>query len=246
MGKMLFAFMGWFVGYDGHFLFDNIGDSYIDNKVPYVGLRSLPALLGSLTVSVVFLTMRDSGYGLVACIIASSMVLFGTWSRFPSLSLHLFLFWSLRGSWLTVDNAQLAEQRLILLDATLVFSVAMSIWMYVRFYKCRHMPFTRPWWTWLVATGISLSFVMSTKYVGLFTFFTIGSAVAVDLWNLLDYKRGLPMVPQHLFPPQPPHLSIPVSMCRTLTLFCRFSIGNSELILRRKLSSNILSPAPYP
>jgi len=35
---------------------------------------------------------------------------------------------------------------------------------------------------------------MSTKYVGLFTFFTIGAAVAVDLWNLLDYRRGLPMV----------------------------------------------------
>lgn len=77
MAKMLFAFTGWLVGYDGHFLFENIGDSYIDNNVPYVGLRSLPALLGSLTVPVVFLTMRDSGYGLVACIIASSMVLFG-------------------------------------------------------------------------------------------------------------------------------------------------------------------------
>ena len=56
------------------------------------------------------------------------------------------------------------------------------------------MPFTKPWWTWLIATGVSLSFVMSTKYVGLFTFITIGSAVAVDLWNLLDYRRGLPMV----------------------------------------------------
>jgi dolichyl-phosphate-mannose--protein O-mannosyl transferase len=70
----------------------------------------------------------------------------------------------------------------------------MSVWMYVRFYRYRHMPFSRPWWTWLIATGVSLSFVMSTKYVGLFTFITIGSAVCVDLWNLLDYRRGLPMV----------------------------------------------------
>lgn len=46
-GKLLFALMGWFVGYDGHFLFDNIGDSYIDNKVPYVAFRALPALMGS-------------------------------------------------------------------------------------------------------------------------------------------------------------------------------------------------------
>jgi len=95
---------------------------------------------------------------------------------------------------LIVDNAQLAQQRLILLDSTLVFSMAMSIWMYVRFYKYRHQPFSNQWWTWLIATGVSLSFVMSTKYVGLFTFVTIGSAVAYDLWNLLDYKRGLPIV----------------------------------------------------
>jgi len=95
MAKILFAFMGWLIGYDGHFLFDNIGDSYIENKVPYVGLRTLPALLGSLTVPVVFLTMRDSGYGLVACIISSTMILFGT---LPSISpshkiLGSFRFW---------------------------------------------------------------------------------------------------------------------------------------------------------
>jgi dolichyl-phosphate-mannose-protein mannosyltransferase len=94
-----------------------------------------------------------------------------------------------------LDNAQLSQQRLILLDATLVFSMAMSVWTYIRFYRHRHQPFSKPWWRWLIATGVSLSFVMSTKYVGLFTFFTIGGAVAVDLWNLLDYRRGLPIVP---------------------------------------------------
>lgn len=30
--------------------------------------------------------------------------------------------------------------------------------------------------------------------VGLFTFLTIGSAVIYDLWDLLDYKKGLSMV----------------------------------------------------
>jgi dolichyl-phosphate-mannose-protein mannosyltransferase len=77
MAKILFAVAGWLIGYDGHFLFDNIGDSYIDNKVPYIGLRSLPALLGSLTVVVTFCIMRDSGYNLIACIVASALVLFG-------------------------------------------------------------------------------------------------------------------------------------------------------------------------
>jgi Dolichyl-phosphate-mannose-protein mannosyltransferase len=118
------------------------------------------------------------------------------------------------------DNAQLAQQRLILLDATLVFSMAMSIWMYVRFYRYRHMPFSRPWWTWLIATGVSLSFVMSTKYVGLFTFVTIGSAVAYDLWNLLDYRRGLPMVIPHptTFPSLFSGTDLVGRICQT---FCR-------------------------
>ncbi|CAZ79889.1 unnamed protein product [Tuber melanosporum] len=164
-GKLLFALMGWFVGYDGHFLFDNIGDSYIDNKVPYVAFRAMPAMLGALTVPVVFLTMWESGYSLPASIVAAGLVLF--------------------------DNAHIGQTRLILLDATLIFSMACSLLCYVRFYKLRHLPFSRKWWKWLLLTGVALSCVISTKYVGVFTFVTIGAAVGIDLWNLLDIKRGL-------------------------------------------------------
>ncbi|CUS08629.1 unnamed protein product [Tuber aestivum] len=164
-GKLLFALMGWFVGYDGHFLFDNIGDSYIDNKVPYVAFRAMPAMMGALTVPVVFLTMWESGYSLPASIVAAGLVLF--------------------------DNAHIGQTRLILLDATLIFSMACSLLCYVRFYKLRHLPFSRKWWKWLLLTGVALSCVISTKYVGVFTFVTIGAAVGIDLWNLLDIKRGL-------------------------------------------------------
>jgi dolichyl-phosphate-mannose-protein mannosyltransferase len=69
--------------------------------------------------------------------------------------------------------------------------MACSLLCYVRFYKLRDQPFGRKWWKWLLLTGVSLSCVISTKYVGVFTFVTIGGAVIVDLWNLLDYKRGL-------------------------------------------------------
>lgn len=69
--------------------------------------------------------------------------------------------------------------------------MSLSILCYVRFYKLRHIPFSRKWWKWLLLTGVSMSCVISTKYVGVFTFVTIGAAVAIDLWNLLDYKRGL-------------------------------------------------------
>ena len=155
--------MGWFVGYDGHFLFDNIGDSYITNNVPYVAFRALPALLGAFTVPVVFLIMWESGYSLPACIMSAGLVLF--------------------------DNAHIGQTRLILLDATLVFAMSVSVLSYVRFYKMRHTPFSRKWWKWLLLTGVAMSCVISTKYVGVFTFFTIGSAVAIDLWGLFDINR---------------------------------------------------------
>ena len=155
--------MGWFVGYDGHFHFDNIGDSYIANKVPYVAFRALPALLGALTVPTVFLIMWESSYSLPAAIVAASLVLF--------------------------DNAHIGQTRLILLDATLVYAMSVSVLFYVRFYKLRHDPFSRKWWKWLLLTGIAMSCVISTKYVGVFTFVTIGCAVALDLWGLLDVHR---------------------------------------------------------
>ena len=121
--------------------------------------------------------MWESGYSLPACIVAAGIVLF--------------------------DNAHIGQTRLILLDATLVLFMALSVLAYVRFYKLRHVPFSRKWWKWLLLTGICMSCVISTKYVGAFTFFSIGVPVAIDLWELLDVNRkqgalSLPDFGKHL------------------------------------------------
>lgn len=79
--KLLLAFAGWAIGYDGHFEFENIGDSYIDNKVPYIGLRFLPALLGSLIPGIVYAIMRESGYPRIIGVLSASLVLIGESSR---------------------------------------------------------------------------------------------------------------------------------------------------------------------
>lgn len=155
--------MGWLVGYDGHFLFNNIHDNYVTNDVPYMALRALPASFSALTVPVVFLIMQESGYSLPACVLSAGLLLF--------------------------DNAHICEGRLILLDAVLVFFVALSVLCYVKFYQLRHESFSRRWWKWLLFSGMSLSCVISTKYVGTFTFATIGCAVVINLWDLLDVKR---------------------------------------------------------
>ncbi|EEB06450.1 O-mannosyltransferase Ogm4 [Schizosaccharomyces japonicus yFS275] len=163
--KLMLALVAKLAGYDGHFLFDNIGDSYTENHVPYVFIRSFPAFLSSMVPPLVFLIMKESGYDVIASFTAAAIVLF--------------------------DNAHITQGRLILLDAMLVFSMVSAIYCYIRFFKLRHRPFTRSWWAWLTMTGFCLSCTISTKYVGFFTFLSIGLSVVLELWKLWDVRTGL-------------------------------------------------------
>ena len=77
LAKLLFGLAGWFVGFDGQFSFEAIGDSYTAAHVPYVGMRALPAILGSLTIPVVYAIMKESGYSTVIAAFSASIILFG-------------------------------------------------------------------------------------------------------------------------------------------------------------------------
>ncbi len=69
---------GWFVGFDGDFEFESIGDSYSKNNVPYVGIRALPAFLGAITVPLVYAIMVESGYPTLICCLSALLLLLGT------------------------------------------------------------------------------------------------------------------------------------------------------------------------
>ncbi|KAG9043252.1 hypothetical protein FS837_009835 [Tulasnella sp. UAMH 9824] len=163
--KLLFGLVGWFVGFDGKFDFTNIGDSYSIHQVPFIGMRSFPAFLGSATVPIVFWIMKESGYPTAIAAFSAALVLF--------------------------DNAHVAQTRLILLDAALVFFMALSLLAYIKFRKLRYHEYSPAWWGWLFATGTFLACTLGCKMVGLFTFLTVGVAVLVDLWQLLDIRKGL-------------------------------------------------------
>ncbi|RDB20864.1 Dolichyl-phosphate-mannose--protein mannosyltransferase 4 [Hypsizygus marmoreus] len=162
--KLLFGLAGWFVGFDGRFQFENIGDSYTAAHVPYVGMRALPAILGSLTVPIVYAIMKESGYSTVIAAFSASLILF--------------------------DNAHVTQSRLILLDATLIFFMALTIYSYIRFRKLRYLEFSTEWWTWLIATGAFMACTWGSKVNGILTVFTIGIAVLIDLWDILDVKKN--------------------------------------------------------
>lgn len=72
--------------------------------------------------------------------------------------------------------------------------MALTLFSYVKFHQMRYREFTQEWWFWLLATGFSLACTLGCKMVGLFTFFTVGSAVLWDLWEILDIRRGHTMV----------------------------------------------------
>ncbi|KXN87385.1 Dolichyl-phosphate-mannose--protein mannosyltransferase 4 [Leucoagaricus sp. SymC.cos] len=165
--KLLFGLAGWFVGFDGEFTFDNIGDNYTLNNVPYVGMRALPAVLGSLTIPVVYAIMKESGYSTIIAAFSASLILF--------------------------DNAHIAQSRLILLDAALIFFMSLTIYAYIKFRKLRYREFTTEWWVWLVLTGVFMACTWGSKVNGILTVVCIGCAVLIDLWDILDYRKGTTM-----------------------------------------------------
>ncbi|KAH7926032.1 glycosyltransferase family 39 protein [Leucogyrophana mollusca] len=162
--KLLFGLAGWFVGFDGHFTFENIGDSYTENHVPYVGMRALPAILGSLTVPIVYAIMKETGYSTIVAAFSAIIILF--------------------------DNAHVAQSRLILLDATLIFFMTLTMYSYIRFRKLRYWEFSVDWWSWLLATGFFMACTWGSKVNGILTVLSIGLAVLIDLWDILDHKKG--------------------------------------------------------
>ncbi|KAI8870746.1 PMT-domain-containing protein [Ramicandelaber brevisporus] len=172
LAKMMFAWAGKAVGYNGTFDFKDIGLDYHAAEVPYVGMRMMPAILGALTVPMAFMTVRASGHSLEAGILAALLVAY--------------------------ENSMITQFRLILLDAALLFFTALTITAWSHFHAQQRRPFTFAWWTWLALTGAGWGLTASCKWVGLFTMATIGLSTLKDLWTLAcDKKVTMTRFAQH-------------------------------------------------
>lgn len=165
LGKMLLALVGYFLGYDGSYLFDAIGDKYEEHNVPYVGFRLFTAFCGATIPVTSFFILKEMGLSIFGCLFGAALLIF--------------------------DTALIAQSRFILLDSMLVMFCTFSLYSWVKFYRLRYKPFTSQWWIWLSLTGVCIACTTGVKIVGLLTMLAIGLATACDLWKLLDYKRGL-------------------------------------------------------
>ena len=152
--KLLLGLAGWFVGFDGKFEFEAIGDSYSEHHIPYMGMRSMPAVFGSLTVTIVYQIMKECGFPVVVCSFTALLIAIGEYrdSKLVALNRELRMF---------VDNGHICQTRLILLDAALVLFVALSLYAYVRFRKVRYLyVYSRPiitahCLTWTAASSLA-------------------------------------------------------------------------------------------
>ncbi|KAL1963755.1 hypothetical protein VTN77DRAFT_7821 [Rasamsonia byssochlamydoides] len=167
LAKLLITLAGWLAGFDGEFDFKDIGKDYLEPGVPYVAMRMLPAIMGVLTVPLMFLTLKATGCRTSTAVMGAVLV--------------------------TFDNALTTQSRFILLDSPLVFFTALTVLSFSSFTNQHEQgpskAFKGPWWFWLALTGLSLGATLSVKWVGLFTTAWVGSLTILQLWVLLGDTR---------------------------------------------------------
>jgi dolichyl-phosphate-mannose-protein mannosyltransferase len=78
LAKLLITLTGWLAGFDGEFDFKDIGKDYLEPNVPYVAMRMLPAMMGVLTVSLIFMTLKATGCRTSIAAMGAILVTFGT------------------------------------------------------------------------------------------------------------------------------------------------------------------------
>ena len=81
LAKLLLTLAGWLAGFDGDFDFKDIGKDYLEPGVPYVAMRLLPAIMGVMTVPMMFLTLKASGCRTMTAALGAGMIIFGRESR---------------------------------------------------------------------------------------------------------------------------------------------------------------------
>ncbi|KAK4495498.1 hypothetical protein PRZ48_013830 [Zasmidium cellare] len=167
LAKLLITLAGWLAGFDGNFDFKDIGKDYLEPGVPYVAMRLLPALMGVLSVPVMFLTLKAAGCRTVTATLGAGL--------------------------LTFENGFVTQSRLILLDSPLVIFTALTALSWFSFTNQHELgpkkAFAPSWWFWLASTGVCLGATVSVKWVGLFTIAWVGSLTALQLWVLLGDTR---------------------------------------------------------
>ena len=188
LAKLLLTLAGWLAGFDGEFDFKDIGKDYVEPGVPYVAMRMLPAVMGVMTVPMIFLTLKAVGCKTMTAAMGAGLLIFGMNHE----------TWYSQKLTYRAENGLLTQSRLILLDSPLIVFTAFTALAWTCFTNQHEQgpskAFDASWWFWLATTGIGLGATVSVKWVGLFTIAWVGSLTIVQLWVLVgDTKTITPV-----------------------------------------------------
>ncbi|KAJ2234625.1 Protein O-mannosyltransferase 2 [Coemansia sp. RSA 485] len=156
LAKMLVGFSELLTGFDGSFTFKS-GHAYPEN-VNYKFMRLFNAGFGMTLAPMAYFTLRNVGCSRNAALLGGLFVCF--------------------------DNALCTISRFILLDAILLCFTAMSALSLSGMYRYRKQPFSAAWWMWLLATGVSLGLVTSSKWVGFLAVALVGLYTLYELYDI--------------------------------------------------------------
>lgn len=191
LAKLLITLAGWSSGFDGSFDFKEIGKDYLEPGVPYVSMRLLPAIMGVLTVPIMFLTLKAAGCRTYTAAMGAAVVIFGQFGQYIRTRLA-------KTNIFDAENALLTQSRLILLDSPLVLFTSLTALSWTSFINQHEQgpskAFTPSWWFWLASTGVSLGATFSVKWVGLFTIAWVGLLTLLQLWVLLGDTHNVNVV----------------------------------------------------
>jgi dolichyl-phosphate-mannose-protein mannosyltransferase len=92
LAKMMFGLVGYLVGFDGSFRFRTIGESYVENQVPYIGLRAFGASLHVMSIALVYTILKESGYSILTCFVAAALYLLGKIEKYIYIYIYIFFY----------------------------------------------------------------------------------------------------------------------------------------------------------
>lgn len=160
-GKLLYALAGYIAGFDGTFEFNEIGQEIPLDQMQYVYyLRLLPTAFSILLVPVVYEIILEVGCSYWCAVFGGLLVCF--------------------------ENVLVVQSKFILLDSMMLFFIAASVCLYIKFLKEYRRAFETSWWLYLLSLGFCLASAASTKYNGFLTFLLIGGIATYELWVLIS------------------------------------------------------------
>ncbi|KAG2174157.1 hypothetical protein INT43_004177 [Umbelopsis isabellina] len=162
LATMMYACAASLFGYHGQQRMMYMGQPF--GEFPYIQLRLLSALLGSLLVPISYMTLKLMGHKSMTALVAASLFIFET----GSITLH----------------------RHMLTSAPLGFFAASSIMMWVNFHNHQNNPYSLKWWMWQTLTGACIGCAMSISWTGALLLPLFWASSARQMWCLLGDREN--------------------------------------------------------